>query len=109
MKLPSSEGVENFNVNLSEARKKFESYSTATSEGFFVLLELMLVDFRDLRQRKKASHGFIQGQKEFELADPVQKLPETPMQKFHRLQSEMKGFMEELQSLKVYTQKLILG
>jgi hypothetical protein len=66
-----------------------------------LLLVSLFKDLSKLRQRKKAAHGFIEGQKEFELADPVQKLPETPMQKFHRLQSEMKGFLEELQTLKV--------
>ncbi len=53
----------------------------------------------NLRRRRARKGGFVENQTEYEIAETPQN--ETPLQRFHRLQSEVKQFMQELADKKV--------
>ena len=66
---------------------------------FTFLIVPFSLDFSDsLAARRRKGKGFLPEQTEFEIQDEVSaaKDPETPLQRFHRLQLEVKQLHEEL-------------
>jgi len=95
-----SQSVENTQLITETGNENIDRSSVATSQAFQrfsqQVLDTSKLDYSDssAKRRWRARGGFLPVQTEFELES--EKTNETPLQKFHRLQNEVKQLLDEL-------------
>lgn len=91
--VPPEHENENIDRTVTTAKKAFDKFSDKP-------FSTRDKDYSEAVGKKRGKGGLLTGQQEFSIReDPADKEPETPLQKFHRLQYEVAQFIKETQAL----------